>query len=119
LILSDDLEMAAVRQQWGVDGAALKFLLAGGDLALVCRDAAARDATVAAVGEALDVGELSPEAASAARHRRRVLRAWVDGAAPRPDVGVIGCREHRDLVAEVLGRAGPDPQVATTPQVGD
>ena len=108
LVLSDDLEMDAVRRQWGVDGAAVRFLEAGGDLALVCRDADARDSTVAAVGQALDAGDISPEAAAAARHRRRVLRAWVEGAATRPDLGVIGCPEHRDLVAEVLARAG-DP----------
>lgn len=108
LVLSDDLEMGAVRDRWGVDGAAVKFLLAGGDLALVCRDATARDATVAAVGETLDTGELSPDAASVARHRRRVLRTRIEGAAARPDVSVIGCVEHRELLAEVLGRAG-DP----------
>ena len=107
LVLSDDLEMDAVRRQWGVAGAAIRFLEAGGDLALVCRDADARDATVAAVGQALDAGDISPEASGAARHRRRVLRAWVEGAgAPRPDLSVIGCPEHRELVAEILGRTG-------------
>ena len=106
LVLSDDLEMAAVREQWGVDGAAVKFLQAGGDLALVCRDAAARAATILAVEETLDTGELSSEAAGAARQRRRVLRTWADGTGARPDVGVIGCPEHRELLAELLGRAG-------------
>jgi beta-N-acetylhexosaminidase len=108
LILSDDLEMAAVREQWGVDGAAVQFLLAGGDLALVCREAAAREATVTAVKRVLDVGELSPQAAFAARHRRRVLRAWSEGAR-RPDVSVIGCSQHRELLAEVLARGNPGP----------
>ena len=37
LVLSDDLEMAAVRSQWGVGVAATRFLAAGGDLALICR----------------------------------------------------------------------------------
>ena len=112
LILSDDLEMAAVREQWGVDGAAVRFLLAGGDLALVCREAAGQKATVEAVQEALDVGDLTPEGTSAARHRRQVLRTWVDGAAPRPDVSVIGCAEHREVMAEVLRRAGAVPSPA-------
>lgn len=115
LVLSDDLEMAAVRQQWGVDGAAVRFLLAGGDLALVCRDQTAWTRTAEAVRLALDVGDLSPESAWAARHRRRALRAWIEGAAPRPDVGVIGCPEHRELLAEILGRAGASPPGATSP----
>src|SRR5439155_1529809 len=42
LVLSDDLEMAAVASTWGVAGAARRFLAAGGDLALVCRRAGAR-----------------------------------------------------------------------------
>src|SRR2546425_6116134 len=42
LVLSDDLEMAAVASTWGVAGAARRFLAAGGDLALVCRSAEAR-----------------------------------------------------------------------------
>jgi beta-N-acetylhexosaminidase len=107
LVLSDDLEMAAVQALWGVDGAAVKFLLAGGDLALVCRDLAGQQATVAAVRQALDSGALAPEAAAAARHRRRVLRAWVEGAAPRPSTSVIGCSEHRELLAEIIRRGRP------------
>src|SRR5437867_10323749 len=39
LVLSDDLEMAAVAGTWGIPGAARRFLSAGGDLALVCRRA--------------------------------------------------------------------------------
>ena len=38
LVVSDDLEMAAVRSGWGVGVAAARFLTAGGDLALVCRE---------------------------------------------------------------------------------
>jgi beta-N-acetylhexosaminidase len=106
LVLSDDLEMAAVRQQWGVDGAAVRFLRAGGDVALVCREAAAQEAALSAIGEALARGELTPEHASAARHRRCALRAWVEGAAPRPSLSVIGCPEHRELLAEVHARTG-------------
>lgn len=106
LVLSDDLEMAAVQREWGVDGAALRFLLAGGDLALICRDSEGQRAAVTAVRQALDRGDLTPEAAAAARHRRRALRAWVDGAAPRPSPSVIGCAEHRELLSEIAARAG-------------
>src|SRR6266705_2542215 len=50
LVLSDDLEMAAVAGTWGVAGAARRFLSAGGDLALVCRSAEARHEAAAAIG---------------------------------------------------------------------
>ena len=106
LVLSDDLEMAAVRAGWGVGAAAARFLTVGGDLALVCRELETRTEAAVAVGEALESGALTPEAARAARGRRAALRRWVERARPRPDLDVIGCAEHRDLVAEILARAG-------------
>jgi beta-N-acetylhexosaminidase len=106
LVLSDDLEMAAVRSRWGVGGAAVRFLAAGGDLVLICRDAGARDEGVKAVRRALETGVVAPEATVAARGRRAALRHWAEGTGPRPDPSVIGCPEHRELLAEVLGRAG-------------
>lgn len=105
LVVSDDLEMAAVRTQWGVGTAAARFLAAGGDLALVCREASTRDDAVATVGRALQSGALPREAVAAARARRAALRRWVERTRSRPDAGVIGCAEHRDLLAELVGRA--------------
>ena len=127
LVLSDDLEMAAVREQWGVDGAAVKFLQAGGDLALVCRDAAARDATILAVGETLDTGELSSEAAwphdtggaSSARgpSGRGRDRTWASSAAQSTGSSWPRSSAAPDAIAESVGDRGrhPDPvgQVTT------
>lgn len=102
LVLSDDLEMGAVARAWGVGTAAGRFLEAGGDLALVCRDARARTDALAAVRTTLDAG-LSLEAA---RARRARLRALVARTGPPPDTTVIGCAEHRDLAEEVARRGG-------------
>ena len=106
LVLSDDLEMNAVRTEWGVGGAAVRFLHAGGDLALVCREAPARDEALEAVRRALEGGGLGPEAVLAARKRRAALRRWVERTGPAPDPRAIGCPEHQELRAEILGRAG-------------
>jgi len=106
LVLSDDLEMAAVRSRWGVGPTAARFLIAGGDLALVCREAPDQEEALREVARALETGALPPSAALAARGRRVGLREWVEQARPRPDVGVIGCVEHRELVNEILGRVG-------------
>jgi beta-N-acetylhexosaminidase len=98
LVLSDDLEMAAVAGTWGVAGAARRFLAAGGDLALVCRSAEARREVVEAVGREIDRGilDLAPSVA-----RRRAARRLIDRAGPRPALSVIGCAEHRALAEEV------------------
>jgi beta-N-acetylhexosaminidase len=102
LVLSDDLEMAAVAAAWGVAGAARRFLAAGGDLALICRSAEARNEAVAAIGREIDRGALD---LTQAVRRRQAARRLVDSAGPRPDVSVIGCAEHRALAEEVTRRS--------------
>jgi beta-N-acetylhexosaminidase len=105
LVVSDDLEMQAVAARWGVGGAAARFLAAGGDLALVCRGAAARAEGLAAIRRAHAEGVLAPDAPAAARRRRAHLRRLVERC-PRPPLDVIGCAEHRALAAEIAARAG-------------
>jgi beta-N-acetylhexosaminidase len=103
LVLSDDLEMRAVAGSWGVAGAAVRFLAAGGDLALACRDVGGWTEAAAAIGAACDAGHLE---LGSARARRAALRARGCASGPPPDPSVIGCAEHRDLVEEIGRRAG-------------
>jgi beta-N-acetylhexosaminidase len=100
LVVSDDLEMDAVARGWGVAEATVRFLAAGGDLAIVSRHAAARQAAAEAVGAALASGQIREGDAVARRAR---LRRGQPVAVPPPSV--IGCAEHRDL-AEEVGRRG-------------
>jgi beta-N-acetylhexosaminidase len=102
LVLSDDLEMGAVAKPWGVAGAARRFLAAGGDLALVCQSAEARNEVAAAIGRELDRGALD---LASAVERRQAARRLIAAAGPRPDVSIIGCAEHRALAEEVARRA--------------
>jgi beta-N-acetylhexosaminidase len=99
LVVSDDLEMDAVARGWGVPEAAVRFLAAGGDLAIVSRKAEARLATAEAVRVALERGRVRADEAVARRTR---LRCRQPAAVPEP--GVIGCAEHRALVDEVARR---------------
>jgi beta-N-acetylhexosaminidase len=101
LILSDDLEMEAVAGRWGVAAAAARFLEAGGDLALVCRDAAARAGAAAATRGLVQEGRLARDHGRACR---AALRASVVAASPRPEPSVIGAPEHRALAEEVAHR---------------
>jgi beta-N-acetylhexosaminidase len=99
LVVGDDLEMQAVARTWGVAASAVRFLEAGGDLALVCRGQRARAETIAAIEAALSSGRVSLSPAAARQARLRALLAR-----PRPEVSVIGCVEHRELADEVLRR---------------
>jgi len=98
LVMSDDLEMAAVAGSEGVASATVRFLAAGGDLALVCRSAEARRGAAAAIRAEIDLGALDLAAAAG---RRRAARRLVEATGPPPDVSVIGCAEHRALAQEV------------------
>jgi beta-N-acetylhexosaminidase len=101
LALSDDLEMQAVAAPWGVGAAAVRFLAAGGDLALVCADPYARAAARAAVEAAIESGHLD---LTGTRARREGIRQRL-AAVRRPDVAIVGCAEHRALAEEVSRRA--------------
>jgi len=101
LVLSDDLEMRAVATTWGVPDAAVRFLEAGGDLALVCRDVAAWTAARDAIALATDARGLD---FGPARARRAALRERVRAAGPPPDPSVIGSPEHRELVRALAER---------------
>jgi beta-N-acetylhexosaminidase len=104
LVLSDDLEMAAVAGTWGVAGAAPRFLAASGDLALVCQSAGARQEVVAAIDREIGRGTLD---LAPAVERRHAARRLISTAGPPPGVSVIGCAEHRALAEEVVRRAAP------------
>jgi beta-N-acetylhexosaminidase len=102
LIVSDDLEMAAVAAGWGIAEAARRFLGAGGDLALICRSAEARDEAVVKIDRDIELGILD---VTTVERRRRAIRRLIDAAGPRPDLSVIGCAEHRALAEEVARRS--------------
>lgn len=104
LVVSDDLEMDAVARMWGVGPAAARFLEAGGDLAIISRDAVARREAAATVATAIDQGRVA--VGEPARRRARLRQP---GTAARPDIGVIGCAEHRELVEEVARRGSGAP----------
>src|SRR6058998_1360368 len=89
LVLSDDLEMAAVASSWGVAGAARRFLAAGGDLALVCRSSEARNEAVAAIGREIDRGAL--DLAPAVQRRQAARRL----------IGTAGSRRSEEHTSEL------------------
>jgi beta-N-acetylhexosaminidase len=113
LVVSDDLDMKAVAARWGTGAAAARFIEVGGDLALVCRDPEGRAQAVSALHESWHAGRTSPAALVAARRRRVEARRLV-AQGPRADDSAIGCVEHRELVAEILGRGGSGEPPATS-----
>lgn len=111
LVVSDDLEMRAVADRWSPGEAAVRFLVAGGDLVLVCHRADRQEEVLEAIRlaagtprlpEAVLRAALERVAAVKARYLHPARAASADRAA-----AIVGCPDHRQ-VARGLLRGGAD-----------
>ena len=109
LIISDDLEMKAVADHWGVPEAAVLSLEAGADIVLVCKTRDLVLGSIEAIAKALESKRLDDKGSSAvderlAAARTRFLRKQLP-ADPAEVARVVGCPLHKDVAAEVARRA--------------
>jgi beta-N-acetylhexosaminidase len=107
VMVSDDLEMKAIADHYGVADAAVQGTLAGVDLFLVCHRAALQREAIAAVVHAVEDGRVPRARIEEANRRLDALAARF--AHPRPaGVATLGSAEHRalgeGLRADVVGR---------------
>lgn len=123
VVASDDMEMGAILTRFDIGEAAVRFLEAGGDLVLVCRDADLQRQAIAATESAVRSGRLSERRVQASLSRLARFRSHI--APPPVAVGVetarsiFGAGEHQALLARVLAaashQADPDRGGATPP----
>ena len=108
LLVSDDLLMRGIADTTPPGEAAMRFLEAGGDCVLICRDEAAQRQAILAVAEAVETGRLSEARVRLSCDRIAKAKAQYLGrgmpASAETIRGVVGCAAHR-RVAELL-RAG-------------
>ncbi len=102
LIISDDLDMRAIADHYGVAEAAVAALRAGCDVLLLCRSAqhqeeVERGLAVAAEGDS----ELRRLIGAAAARVREVKARHLARRVARPSREVIGCAAHRALAAQL------------------
>jgi beta-N-acetylhexosaminidase len=101
VITTDALDMQAVRARWGLEGAAVKALIAGADMLLLgsedgegfCREIRRL------VKVALDEGELELEQLERSAERVRALAAWARPVAPEDVSQAVGLEAARRAVA--------------------
>lgn len=103
VIVSDDLDMQAIRSHYGAGEAAVAAVTAGCDVVLLCRDPAAqRDAFDALVAGA-EVDEVLrariAEAAGRVRGLEQLRTPYLPGSAAAQEL--LGCDAHRDLAARL------------------
>lgn len=61
VVVSDDMTMGAIRENYSIEEASLEFLKAGGDIALVCHGIQNTISTINHIKKSVEVGELSVE----------------------------------------------------------
>jgi len=105
LLFSDDLLMRGIADTTPPGEAAMRFLEAGGDCVLICRDEAAQRQAILAVVEAVELGHLSEARVRLSCDRIAKAKAQYLGrgvpASAEAIREVVGCAAHR-RVAELL-----------------
>jgi beta-N-acetylhexosaminidase len=105
MVVSDDLEMQAIVARFDIGEAAVRFLEAGGDLILICRDADLQRQAIAAVEAAVTSGRLSETQVKAslgriARARRRLASDPADSSLQAART-IVGSESHLKLAQRV------------------
>jgi beta-N-acetylhexosaminidase len=95
LIVSDDLDMKAIADNYGVGEAAVAAVRAGCEALLLCRDpdhqSQARESLVKAATDDVDFRDKVTVAA------RRVRAMKLAHEPSRPSLDIVGCKEHLEL----------------------
>ena len=108
-VVSDDMEMGAIVAQFEIGEAAVRFLEAGGDLILVCRDADRQRQAIAAVESAVRSGRLSSARLKTSLDRLQAIRTRfaLDGHQRFQDMAsaVVGNPAHASLLDSVQTKA--------------
>ncbi|MDZ4734358.1 MAG: beta-N-acetylhexosaminidase [Nitrospirota bacterium] len=105
VVLTDDLEMLAIIDHYGVEDAAVRAVLAGCDILLICKDRDREVAAFGAVEQAVATGAISSErlnlsAARIARLKDRFVAPYKPVTISDAKL-VAGCRTHQALLRTI------------------
>ena len=111
LVVTDDLEMRAIADHYGVEDAVLRGLDAGVDQFLCCHTAALAHRAIDAVVHAVERGQVSREALARANRRIETFTArYARPAVEAPDLSVLRCEAHLALLERIArSAAAADP----------
>lgn len=106
LILTDDLEMRAIVDHYGIEDAAVRAVEAGADVVLICKDRDRAVAAMEAVYAAVASGRISEKRLQASLRRiaatkERFLLPYAP-ADPHAAEKVVGSRGHKALLEKIL-----------------
>lgn len=116
LVLTDDLEMHAIIDHYGIEEAAVQAFLAGADILLICKDRDRELAAMEAMLTAVKDGTISEARLEAslrriARVKDRFVHPYVPASLPEAKA-VVGCSAHQSVLARVTEGRGRRASVA-------
>lgn len=105
VVLTDDLEMRAIIDHYGVEEATVQSILAGCDMPLICKDRNREAAAISALDKAVADGTITVERleqslSRVARLKARFLLPYRPAAISDARL-VVGCRTHRALLRSI------------------
>src|SRR5215510_11932728 len=105
VVLTDDLEMRAIIDHYGIEDAAVRAVLAGCDVLLICKDRDREIAAFKAVEKAIEAGTISPERVDLsvgriARMKDRFVTPYKPVMVSEAKL-VAGCRTHQALLRSI------------------
>jgi len=105
VVLTDDLEMHAIIDHYGIEDAAVRSILAGCDMPLICKDRNREVAAITALDKAVADGTVTAERlerslARIARLKARYLYPYRPVTLSDAKL-VVGCRTHRALLRTI------------------
>jgi beta-N-acetylhexosaminidase len=101
LVVTDAMDMHAIRQGEALGEEALRAVLAGIDLLLVTSDPEDWRRVYGSLLAAARSGDLPQENLSTSYDRVMDLKRWLAGAPEQPDLAVVGCAAHRAVADEI------------------
>ena len=107
VLITDDLEMKAIYDTYGVGKAAVKSIAAGADMLMIIWRRESKDTAKAALLAAVKSGEL-PAARVDEAVRRTLTAKMARGLfapPPRPDLSIVGNPHHKRIARAIADRA--------------
>ncbi len=111
LIVTDDLEMRAIVDHYGVEEAVVRGLDAGVDQFLCCHTAELAERAIEAVLRAVEAGTISRETLATANRRIQTFTdRYAHPALQSPDLSVLRCDAHLAIIERISrGAEQADP----------
>ena len=106
LVISDDLEMKAIVDHYGVNSAAVMAVLAGTDCLLACHSAKVMHDAIDTLAQAVHGDEaFQAKVAESIQRIDAFNKQYTHGPKREPDLSVIGCDEHKRIAERMFSHA--------------